>query len=181
VLPLLQDWLYSGIRYAYPIGGVGVDKSAIGAPFDLRLNSFRPPFGVFDNEDWGNQTAGERELGRDQDLEYATACLPILSKNPVKCQKAGSVSVNGSQLRASTDGCDVLSAPLLVDTSTDGASVNGLCTSGHGLGTGTAVIGSVNWQAARLQDIIELMPFNTSTATSYTVSCFVDIIPAVSY
>src|ERR1700733_6435704 len=145
VLSLLQDWLFEIGTYAYPIGGVHVDKNAIGAPFDLRYNTFRQPFCVWETSEWRNNSA----LGSDQDLQYATGCFPILGKNPVKCQTQGTVSINGSQLSAEAGGCTATSPALLVDPSTFGASVNGICTNGHKLGTATAIIGSVNWHASQ--------------------------------
>ncbi|KID72418.1 hypothetical protein MBR_08216, partial [Metarhizium brunneum ARSEF 3297] len=101
---------------AYSMGGVPVNKSAMGVPFEVLYEAFVGAFGL--------HTLGE-PVGFWSELESVSICLPILETKPVSCFKTGSLLLSGRNLTVSSNGCVASTMFYSVDPSSQGATVAG--------------------------------------------------------
>lgn len=164
---VLKYLLYTPGGSAYSMAGIAVDKSAIGAPFNLLSYGFDGSFG-----------AGADHMSMDPMFQWATQCFPVLGTNPVKCQEGGNVTINTNSITVSANDCEISTPIYSVDPSTQGASAAGACTSGKAVGTATLVFGSVNSQARLLASIFRESSFNGSAFAAF---CTVDIGPSFTF
>jgi len=151
---------------AYAIGGVTVDPTAVGVPFDLHTG-LTNIFG-----------AGLSSELQDQ-LQWSENCLPVLNSNPVQCMAAGNVSIGQNEVTVSAGDCTVTTPIYSVDPQTQGASASGVCTQGQDIGKATIVIGSVNDHAVLLAQFMMDDDSFSSSQDQYSVLCSVDIRPTI--
>lgn len=82
---------------------------------------------------------------RDSNFLWASRCLPVLMKNPVRCYAGGQVSFDSDGRLWVSDGtCIYGSSDLAVSPAHDFAAVKGACTQNHTLGTATILFAATN-------------------------------------
>jgi hypothetical protein len=162
--------------YAYAIGGLLVDRAALGAPIDPAGN----PAGEFGT------------INRHPDFLWATQCFPSLTSNPVRCRAApeAEFNVTTKSLGISINGCNSTNDVLKVDPTVDGATVFAVCPDEKKFGALSLAFGAVN-DAARLWatgmqdhsfDVTETSYDSLNRSRiSYAVKCSIDIASSVSY
>ena len=164
------------LDYAYAIGGVLVDRAAVGAPIDPSGN----PSGEFGT------------INRHQDFQWATECFPSLIKNPVKCRAAPDAvfNVTAKSLGININGCNATNDVLRVDPRVEPATAFAVCPDPKKFGALSIAVGAVNNATLLWSDGMQDHNFNiTSTShdsrnrsrISYAISCSIDIAPSVSY
>jgi len=164
------------IAYAYPIGGVLVDRAAVGAPVDPAGN----PSGEFGT------------INRHPDFEWAKECFPSLTKNPVKCRAApdAEFNVTTTALSVKINGCNGTNDALKVDPTIEGATVFAVCPDETKFGALTLAFGAVNDATSLWATGMQDHSFNITETShdslnrsriSYATLCSIDIAPSVSY
>ena len=115
-------------------------------------------------------------------LRSITACLPVLSSNPVKCTKLGNLTATANSISVEAGDCRVESPILGVDPRSDYASALGVCTHSRPIGEATIVIGFVYQHADRLATAMgdSNLP-SSSNSSGYVVSCNVDIQSSIAF
>lgn len=156
------------------MGGVQVDRTALGAPYALFGASFAPTFGT-ENLDLGSSTDPT-----DPQIEWAAQCFPTMVQNPVQCETTGNVIIGKNEVTVDTANCSVTTPIYGVDPQNEGASAARACTAGRDVGTAAIVIGSVNQHAPYLATAMFDNNFNQSQST-YSVACEVDISSSVAF
>ncbi|KAG8420267.1 hypothetical protein J3459_011233 [Metarhizium acridum] len=153
---------------AYSMGGVPVNKSAMGVPCEVPYDAFVGAFGL--------HTFGV-PVGFWSELESVSICLPILETKPVSCFKTGSVVLSGRNLTVSSNGCVASTIFYSVDPSSQGATVAGICA-GDQEGTSMIVFGSVGTHASELSDFAG---FRGQTKNdTFALTCSINIRPAIA-
>jgi hypothetical protein len=162
----------SDYGFPYIMGTSPVHRSALGAPFTAWLTTapgFPGSFGAWPFADLGS------------DFLWASQCFPAVIRNPVQCQKAGSITTSSNEMTVSTTACNITNRILTVDPRTAAASSAGICTAGNAVGKAAIVIGSVNGHARLLASAMNDTEFDNASQQSFSVLCFVDIAPSVSF
>ena len=151
--------------WAYYIGRVPVPPNALGVPISLANTLWAWP-------------DGEKVLASA--LVSVSGCVPVLTKNPVRCRTAGSVSVDQQNVTVMAEGCSATSQVYKVNPQSDPAAAAGACTDGLPLGQASLVFGAVNGYAGILASTLndkaadDLEP----AITSYSAVCDIDVADA---
>lgn len=176
ITTVLSAFISKYYLYAYAIGGLLVDRAAVGAPIDPQGN----PAGEFGT------------INRHPDFQWATQCLPSLTNNPVRCRAAHEAEFNITikSIGIRVGGCNATNSLLKVDPTVHGATVFAVCPNEKKIGSLSLVFGAVNdatilW-ATRMQDhnfnITETSYDSLNRSRiSYAVKYSVDIAPSISY
>lgn len=159
-------------RWAYVVDGTPVDHNSIGVAFDSYSGWFQSSFGA-----WGVSSGLASPT-----FQGASACMPILSTNPVRCRTGGSVRIGLHQVNVSTSSCNVSTWVYEVDPATQGAATIGACTSSSDIGMATILFGAVNDYATMLAQFIGNEDSNANyTSQRYSVVCDIDIAPSLVF
>jgi hypothetical protein len=152
-------------EFAYSDFGIEVEPGAVGAPISIYTS---------------NTTLSSplRSLlfQYDTDLIHVTQCVPVMTSNPISCQKKGNVTAQYPFLSVSSEdgGCKAgKNAPVDV--------VMGICTRGY-IGQATIVIGAygeLSKFVAEAMGDLGSGPFTEQS--SYAVTCMVDTRAAIQY
>jgi hypothetical protein len=158
--------------YAYSDGGVAVKSSAIGSPVTL----YNPEYGTY----------GLQNLMQNYEwnVNAASACLPVMVRNPVKCRPGGKLTwPNGGKMMKIT--ADDRSCPAEQNIRTSPTKeiyiMKHLCTQGE-VGQAVAIFGAANggyaqWMASAMGvDIGPSYPGQT-----YSVQCDIDVRKVFEY
>ncbi|KAK8917525.1 hypothetical protein H634G_08918 [Metarhizium anisopliae BRIP 53293] len=153
---------------AYSMGGVPVNKSAMGVPFEVPYEAFVGAFGL--------HTLGE-PVGFWSELESVSICLPILETKPVSCFKTGSLFLSGRNLTVSSNGCVASTMFYSVDPSSQGATVAGICANDQE-GTSTIVFGSIGAHATELSDFAGFA--GQTQNDTFALTCSIDLRSSIA-
>jgi hypothetical protein len=172
VASTISSQKYLGVGVAYIMGGTPVMISATGAPFDQ---------GNEPVHSFGMQEEGVDLQEASHFLNWASQCLPVFSKNSVRCQQIGQVTVNNSRLAVKADGCTI-TANSYTNPNIQDAIVSGSYT-GDGIESGqaTIVFGATNNYATYLASAMKVHPRIISSPFTFSVACSVDIAPSISF
>jgi len=150
---------------------------------------------------WGiNSLDGVFGINRTRNFQWASRCLPVLHRNPVRCTRRGQVAIEDSgQISVSSGDCKIIARNLQIHLPDNPAAVLGACTKNHSLGTATILLGAINGRPDGTTDglpnikygryayelaqsmnenVLEVIPKGQST---YAVTCEVDIASSVSF
>jgi hypothetical protein len=173
VLPFLQDLGPSRDaehRYAYLLRGVEIDKSALGAPYNVLSTPLHGAMYSF---------IVPSNFGRLDSVEH---CLPVMVKQPVRCVADAHVSleVDHTMIVSSKDGkCKVVGPKLHHPPPHGPATVLGACTEGHEIGRATILLGAYGLHASALQKL--LGNDHVEQQHGLGIQCTVDIAPSIAF
>ena len=160
---IFRNSISFGRGYAYASGGTIVFENAIGVP-----NAYEQGF--------------SSAFFAPDALRSVTACLTVLSSNPVKCTKSGNLTATANSIVVEAGDCRVQSPLLVVDPKFDSASAFGVCTHNRPIGEATIVIGSVYQHTDRLATAMgDSNPPSSPNSSGYVVLCNVDIQPSIAF
>lgn len=167
---LLGNYLQTPVGYAYAAEGVAVGNGAIGTPYSLSGGGYPSALGL-----WGSK------YGATRLLQSSIICSPVLTSNPVKCDKMGNITSSTNNLTVEVEGCRIESPIFGANPRIDSASSLGACSHDQPMGKATIVIGSVYAHATRLANsMVDSLPAPLEAA-GYAVSCTVDIQPSLGF
>jgi hypothetical protein len=123
------------------------------------------------------------EYGDSSLFQYATACVPILNRNPIQCRKTGNITIGTNEVTVEANGCKIISPIFSVDPSFQGATSSGACTDGLDIGNAIIVMGAVNSHAALLAQVMYDSTFTAPQQgpATYAVACSVDMAPSIAF
>ncbi|KAH8901307.1 hypothetical protein GQ53DRAFT_835162 [Thozetella sp. PMI_491] len=175
VLPTIMNSDATPEGAAYALGGVAVEWSAQGTPFNALRYSFSTTF--------GQPRTG---LTFDANDASATICLPVLASNPVVCKRwppGSQLKYNQTVLTAITPDCNITSPQLQSNPANyPGAVVAGACTQDRQVGTATIVIGATQAYAWILAQCFTGLEWeDPTTADEEIITCSVDVRSAVQF
>jgi hypothetical protein len=157
-------------QYAYMLRGVGIEQSALSAPYDAlsaQQHGAAWPSNVTHN------------FGRVDSVEQ---CLPLMVKRPVRCVADAHVSLDvaHSITVSSKDGkCKLTSPSFRHHPPHAPATVLGACTDGHEIGRATILFGAYGLHARALQTLLQ--DGHGEQKEALGIQCTVDIPPSIAF
>lgn len=152
----------------YSMGGVPVNFTAMGVPYEVPYEAFAGAFGL---------RTYNQPTGFWSELESVSICLPVLATNPVSCRQSGNVTQSGKNLIVSSNGCTATSTYSRAEESSSGATVAGICA-GPQEGTSTIVIGATGSHADELEKTV--IGAGKEKSGLLAITCSVNIQPSIA-
>jgi hypothetical protein len=174
-------------QYAYARNGVAVKNTAIGTPEILYTNLMGPPEKKSDNM-----------LINESSLRSLSHCLPVMTRNPIKCRVGGDVAFQSqpgnNTITVDAGGChseqkfnDDPNAPF-------GVMVSNICTVNNSVGKATIAFGATGIISLSLAASMGDKAFlaanagkydgirnKTITGLKYAASCSIDVEPTIAW
>jgi hypothetical protein len=182
---------------AYARNGVGIQRTAIGAP-EILYTDIPKPAGVL------NRLSGSIE---SSNLRSVSHCLPVMTTNPVKCRPGGTITYKAGKsqnvpddqaifyaLSVDAGGCNFTQANSEDPNGPFGIMVSRLCPTWNNVGQGTVAMGATGIISLTLAAAVgdetflaqnaqkyEGMRNGTIKGVSYAVSCDIDVQPTIKW